>query len=247
MNKRWMLVVCGALLLTMPLAMSAGDKDREGKDREGRGPVVPGPNFGPGGEREGFGMRLTDEQETELLNAIKDRQPEVYRRLMESKDANPMRYRAALKNMWPWYQRVKGAPKEIQKAMIDEGDARVEVWRLVKALGQAKEAERAKLLGDLHDAVSRQFTAEQILREYRLNELEQQIGHLREELEQNRQQREQIIKDRLEELQRASTQPAMPHHRMGMGGMGGGPGGPGGSLTLPGPTSQPSHRKVAPK
>ena len=243
MNKRLTLILCGALLLAMPLAMSAGDKDRENKDREGRPAAGPGANFAPGGEREAFGAKLTDEQETELLAAIKERQPETYRRLMESKEANPMRFRLALRSMWPWFQRYKNAPRDIQKAMMDEGDARVETWRLIKALGQAKDGpEKTKLISELNEAVSKQFNAEQALREYRLNELEQQISHLREELEQRRSQRDQIMKDRVEELLRASTQPALREHlRLG-------PGVPG-VLPVPGAATQPAreHHKLAPK
>jgi ATP-dependent Lon protease len=203
MTKRTVLLWTAALLAAGPLVMWGADAFERPDVRPVVAPTGPGtPTSHPSR------FSLTEQQENDLLAVLKETQPENHRRLLELKKSSPDRFRWAMRAMWPWYQRYKSMPKEAQKAMLDEQDAKVEIWRIVEALPQAKDpAERAKLTSDLREAVSKQFGADQVLREYRLTELEQQIKRLREELQQRREQREQILKDRVEEWLRASTQP----------------------------------------
>jgi hypothetical protein len=216
MSKRAILVLVAASLV-LPLAILAGDPPDKGGVRPAADTPTSGPGFRP----------LTEQQETELMAALKDKDPENYKKLAELRESIPTRYRWALRGLWQWYQRYKGAPADLQKAMMDEQETRMATWRISRALGQAADpAEKTKLAAELRDALDKQFNAEQTLRECRLADLEQQIKHLREELDQRHQQREQILKDRMDDMIRSSTQPAPPRepghepgpgrdHRMG--------------------------------
>jgi hypothetical protein len=209
MSKSARLTVVVMFLAVVPLAILAAVGRDKPEGRRGPGIETSGPAT-PAAAVKG----LTEQQEEELMTTLKDTQPDYYKRLSDLKGSNPSRYRWALKSLWPWYQRFRNAPKEIQKALINEQEAKVEIWRIVRDLGQTKDpAETAKLTTDLKAAVSQQFNAEQVLRENRLNELEQQIKHLREELQQRRDQREQILDQRVQDLLKGPAEPAGDHKR----------------------------------
>jgi len=142
---------------------------------------------------------LTKEQETELLNALKEKLPGRYEDLMKLREEKPKAYRWALRGTWRWYQRWKNLPEEVQKAAITEQTERMRIVRILHAIGKAKDpAEKARLRKDLTDSAARLFDAEQERHRHRLQELKDQIRRLEEELRQRTEDRDKMIEQRVE-------------------------------------------------
>ncbi|GAG12560.1 unnamed protein product [marine sediment metagenome] len=142
---------------------------------------------------------LTKEQEAELLKALKEKLPGRYEALIKLREEKPRAYRWALRGTWRWYQRWKNLPEEVQKAAIVEQAERMQIVRILKAIGEAKDpAEKARLKKDLTESVARQFDAEQKRHRHHLQELKEQIRRLEEELRRRIEDRDKMIQQRLE-------------------------------------------------
>jgi hypothetical protein len=151
------------------------------------------------------GVRLTEAQEAELLEYVRQRRPQMYERLAGLKDSNPWRYRRSLKLLWHVYQRVQAMPADQREAFLAEHDARVEVMRLVEQLGAATDPEEVDALkGRLKAAIRDQFAAEQKHFEARLARLERQVIRLRAALKDRQSRQREIIEERYGRALKAS-------------------------------------------
>lgn len=158
------------------------------------------------------GRSLSEQQEKELLEALQEHQLGHYQRLMELQEEDPDRYQAALRSAWRWYRRWKTMPDEVQQAANDARNAKIAIYRITKELRRIEDSYmRTRLAKELRDAVRREFQAELVVREYRLDQLEAELNRLREELRQRREDAGEIIDARLErhlsEHIESSTQP----------------------------------------
>jgi len=147
--------------------------------------------------------RMTDEQETGMLEFLKQQRPEQYARLMKLKETSPDRYRWAAQGMWRWYRRWQRMSEE-ERA---EENARREIGRIIRKLRNAGDSEKAALREELRKAIKRHFEAEQARLEQRLKELEDRIKQLREDLKQRATQPGKILEDRFERWMRAASEP----------------------------------------
>jgi hypothetical protein len=182
----------------------AGTSSASGAEDQAR-PDESGPGFdGPlGGRRLGRGRfgSLTEEQEQELLTAIRKHNPDRYSRLMEMKKYNPRRYRRALPMLWRWYQEIQRMPEDLRGAVAEDVRLRVRVARLRRAHAAATESEtRERIERQLHEAIARRFEIEQKRFEYRLDRMAEHLKRLRSELESREKRREEIIEQRVETL-----------------------------------------------
>lgn len=139
---------------------------------------------------------LTDAQEKDALAYIKEHRPDEYDRLLKIKDDRPHLYRMALASTWHMMQ----MPAEIQKLAEQEQQARLKAWRLSREFLKADEAQKATLRKELTDTLGTAFDAEQQMRERRLAQLEDEIGHLRAQVKDRVEQRGRIIEENLKNL-----------------------------------------------
>jgi len=158
---------------------------------------------------------LTEEQEAELLKALKEKLPGRYEALMKLREEKNKGYRWALRGTWRWYERWKNLPEEVQKAAIVEQTERMQIVRILHVVGEAKgPAEKTRLKKDLAQSVARLFDAEQERHRHHLQELKDQIRRLEDELRQRTEDRDKLIEQRVERYL-AEGPPGLPGHGPG--------------------------------
>jgi hypothetical protein len=169
---------------------------------------------GPEAKQPGPAALITEQQETELLNALAEKRPEEASRLRRMKEENPRAYRAALHTAWRAYQVWKDLPPEMQKLQDVQARARLDAWRLVKELRGARDpADKERLRARLHEALAAEFAAEQAIREYRLDQLEEQLKRLRAEVKERADNRAQFIEKSIDDLLAGRNRALQPEGR----------------------------------
>ena len=147
-------------------------------------------------------VKLTPQQEAELIAAMKRSSPDdYYAYLMAAQKGDPKVYQKTLSWMWRKYERWRNAPKEIQEQMLVEQRAISEIGELVHAIRVEKDPPaRDRLKKRLMAAVARKFDAEIVLHDYRLKQFEQRVKKLRDDLVQRKADRDNKIKQQYELL-----------------------------------------------
>ncbi len=208
MTKRVILLLTVIALTPMPAALSAGAEGGGPTDNdEQRAEQSDEPTARPPGRRMARG--LTDEQEQELLDVLREHQPAHYEQLAQLREADPRRYRLALMSAWRWYQRWKTMPEEVREASTAARNAQITIFRIMRELRGVEDPQaHSRLVRELRTAVREQFAAEQIVREYRLSELEAELERLREELQHRQENASELIEEQVDHHIEAATRPA---------------------------------------
>ncbi len=203
-----------ALANVTAMAAQAGDEEGEKVRRdkgdeatEDRGRRAEADGEG-GRDRHGRRRRfsISEKEEAELLAALKKHRPEYYERLTEAREDKPFFYRMAIRRMWRWYQRWKTLPDELKDVEIRLQDAKISAWRLAKKIEQSgDEDEKAELKKQLKEILRKHFEAEMAMNEYHIRQLEERLEGLREHLESQKKQQDEIIKDRMQRVIRAAS------------------------------------------
>jgi len=145
------------------------------------------------------GEAISPEKEEELLANIKKRSPEMYERLVKLRQESPDRYRMMLLAASRRYRKFLGMPAGVREQAQIEHEARMKVYRALRAIRETKDAAKLSDLRDeLRQAVAEHFDAEQKGREKRLAFLEEQIKRLREDLKNRLENRDKVISERVE-------------------------------------------------
>ena len=217
MSKRLIAMLLAAGLGALP-GDAPGERDKRDAGKEVRSrPTRRAERRGRGlarrrGGRDRPGRQMTQQQEEELLSAIKKWRPGQYRRLTKLREDRPHVYRMALRRIWPRYEELKGmSDDERQRAMAGH-EARLRIWRLLQEAGRAPNSETKKrVIGELREPVSKVFEAEQARLENRLTRLEEEIRRVRQELKERAQRKDEIITERIERmLKTAARRPRRP-------------------------------------
>ncbi len=104
-----------------------------------------------------------------------------------------------------FYRRMADLPAEIQKTMADQREDRVERFDLLMEYRRATdEAVRAPLRQKISGLTSRLFDADQKLKEYKLEQLTQELEQLRAELKDRATRREELIAEAAEQFMATS-------------------------------------------
>jgi hypothetical protein len=142
---------------------------------------------------------LTEEQEAELLAALKEKLPYKYERLVKLREERPRAYRWALRGAWRSYQRWKDLPPEVQEAAITEQAERITSMRILHAIRDEEDPEKkARYKEQLKESVQRQFDAEETRQKHQLQVLKERILRLEEELKRRTEDRDKIIDEQVE-------------------------------------------------
>jgi hypothetical protein len=153
------------------------------------------------GPRRSRRVSLTQEQETQLLEWMKEHRPEDLERLENLKEENPTAYRWATARAYGVYQQFKMLSPEMQQAMIARQQARLRSWRLSRAYLQADDdKDRESIRQQLIDSLGEEFDLEQKIREYRLEQMAEQLERLRENLSQRCEHRDTIVENDMNKL-----------------------------------------------
>jgi len=154
---------------------------------------------------------VTPEQEAELLEMLKQRQPHRYERLLQFRESEPEKYRRLLPRAWQWYRYLQSLPEAVREVHLQLQDCRLEAWRLARKIAKADQPqEKAELQEKLQSTLGKQFDLEQRLLEQRLVELEEQLSRLRADLARRTAQRQEIIRRRAEGIVRGRSRREQP-------------------------------------
>ncbi len=154
---------------------------------------------------------VTAEQEAELLEMLKQRQPGRHERLVQLRKAHPDKYQRLLPRAWQWYQRFESLPPAVRKVHLQLQEVRLKKWRLSEKIAKTdRPKEKAKLKKKLVNTLGKQFDLEQRLLEQRLVELEEQLGRLRANLARRTTQRKEIIRRRSKAVLQGRHWPERP-------------------------------------
>jgi len=144
---------------------------------------------------------LTDQQETELLEFIKERLPQRYEGFVEFSEAKSRYYQFTMRRMWAWYEQWKLMSPQAQEASITEHDLRIEAFMVLRRFRETEDPdEREKIKAELLKALEDHFDAEQSLREVQLAELEERIEQVRQEIQQRAEDRDAIVAEQMERM-----------------------------------------------
>ena len=159
-------------------------------------------------EDDGPRFRLTEEQETEVLEHLRKTQPEEYKKILELKESQSRRYRWVIMERYRWYQRYKSMPQDVQKALVQQYEGRVKIARLRAALADRPDPEKTRQLQEeIRQQVTQLFDANQTIRKHYLKELEQRLERFKKEIEQRDARRAELIQEEVAQIL-ADPQPA---------------------------------------
>ncbi len=195
------------------LAAPADEGDGAGV-ADGRG-AAPGtrphgrgkPFFRDGDRRRGrFGRPLTESEQAEVLAYLKEHRPEIYEQATSLRQRDPRRYKRLLHMIHGLLRRLKGMPEELREAHETRQEAHVRMWRLAKSLESAEDPVARRMVEKkMREQAELYFDADQVIREYRLAQLAEQIRVLREELAARKKDREAVIEEMIQRTRSAAA------------------------------------------
>jgi len=154
---------------------------------------------------------LAPEQEEELLEFLRDKSPERHEHLLSLREADERAYRRTARALYLFMRRVKALPAHVQGPYIEMTDLTVEMWKRAQALRDLTDPqEKARHLAELRELAARRFDAEQVVREHRIAQLEEEIAHLRQQWKERSANRRQAIEESVSRFLRPATKPSSP-------------------------------------
>jgi len=187
----------------------------------GRGARAVGPDDGPASparvpasrpasrrspaRRWGFSER----QKREVLAFTKEHMPEQHKRLVRLLEDDPRRAGWLLRRLYRLYVNVRRYPPEVRRAAIARHQVRVAIYQAVRELRQAdSESQRRAIKARLAELLGQQFDHEQVVRDYEVKRLAEQVADLAAEVRRRRANRAAVIEARLKRLLAARPRPA---------------------------------------
>jgi hypothetical protein len=196
MMKRMILTgtVVLASLLTTAALLATERPDRPNKGT--RGDVRHGDKAG----RRGWGRRqLTDEQKAKAIEFAKTHSPELYQSLMKVKESKPEEYQRMVRGVYYRYRSLMHLPAETREMYMRYGKLRTQVYQARKKYHAATtDADRQQCKESLQKLLADSFDTQQSMRVHKLEQMEKQLAALREELKDNKANRDKILAERLE-------------------------------------------------
>ena len=151
-------------------------------------------------------MKLSAEQEKEVLEHLKQRRPEIYNEVIALKESDPARYRRTIKSIYPFVARMRKMSPEVAEAYETLQKTHVNLWKLARELSAVDSPERQKEIESaMRDEAAKQFEAEQMVRRQRLDELKQQIANLQNELDQRAKDSNSVIQETVDRFKRSAA------------------------------------------
>ena len=144
---------------------------------------------------------LTEEQEKEVLEYLKEKRPDLHKQAMEYREEDPDRYSRMIRPMHYFIQGIKGMAPELREAHEIRQSTRLDMWRLARELIETKDDRRKKEIRlQMHEQADKNFDAEQTVRQDRLRQLAEQIKQMQEDLKERARDRETVIVETVERM-----------------------------------------------
>lgn len=167
-----------------------------------------GPRFGPGpGPRTTASGRhheegqLSPEDKAKLMAFAKDNAPELYEKLTKLDKDDTVRSAILMNQVYRLYQSVQEYPPEVRPAVLDRHRLNVAIFHALRDFRAADtDAKREEAKKQIQTLLGQQFDNEQIVREYDIKRLAKQLEDLKAQVEQNKNNRQGVIADRLNRL-----------------------------------------------
>jgi len=77
-------------------------------------------------------VRLTAQQEKEVLDYLKSRRPEIHKEILAQREKDPSRFRRTLRSIYPFIVRMRKLPEPIGQAYETLQQTHVSLWRLAR-------------------------------------------------------------------------------------------------------------------
>ncbi len=206
MRRAMMIVLMAAACMIAASAAMASEPAAEAQadsTKDGAGIVLAqadsnaAPHMRPGGAKGKRRGPISEAEQAEALEFLRNRMPAQYERLEKLREEKPRHYRRELRQVYKLYRWWKEMPAKMREPTMRVRKARFKASRLVRKLRKTEDlAETEKLQGELKLAVAEHFDAEQKLQVIRLEMLKEKIELMDARLDQRGRQREQIIEKR---------------------------------------------------
>jgi len=146
---------------------------------------------GPGAE----GPALTEAQEKELTDFLKEADPKMHERMSAGGREMPMMKRRRLAQLWKLYQ-----DPESRALFVKRAKANASVRELAAQYRKAGEKEKPAIKAKLTTATGELFDVDQANKELQLKKMQDGISKLKEKTAKRRQLKDKIVARRVEQL-----------------------------------------------
>jgi septum formation topological specificity factor MinE len=203
------LTVVGQSQKPAPSASPAGPSVTDTSKLTKKDPFGKLPFGTPGMERDGAGrgpgpkQPLTDEQIKQTVDVLVEIQPELGRQLEALGQKDPEQLRQQVAKLSPrlkWLVYQKSHDPEGYAVRVEEQRLQLQAADLAHKIREADPKMAAQLKSELHSVLEKHFEARNKVVEHELISLEKRIQRLRDDLKMQRDQKDQIIDERMEQL-----------------------------------------------
>jgi hypothetical protein len=184
----WLTILLAVALLAPSLAVAQPDKDDDAQ---------PGRHDAAEGRRSTEAEPITEEQETELLEALGSRYPHRRDELLKLKENKPDIYSHVITRLWHWYEEWQRLPDDAKEFAMEEQELSIQAIKLVRKWHMAEPEEQPTIMEELREVLTRKFEVNQKLREVRLAAMQKQIEQLRKENAERSANQDEIIGEQL--------------------------------------------------
>jgi len=144
---------------------------------------------------------LDEKRRREVIAFAHKHMPELVQRLEKLTRTKPQRARVAMRQLHDLIRRIRAMPAAVGDAAIAVHKLNVAVHTAgARARRAAEPAEKDKLTGQMRALLRKQFDHEQVVDEFMVKRLGQQLAFLKTELRRRRRERAEIIAKRAERL-----------------------------------------------
>lgn len=175
------------------------DHDRRGSDRDRPGP--PPPFYGPP-RHQPLETPLDEERVQHILNLMEEMDPGSTDRLLELREEHPDRFEGFMSHVGPhvlYMNYLHENDPPAYKLRRQEHELGIKAMRLGhRARTADDEAEKQAHREELREVLDQQFEVRTQLLEHEMGQLERRLDHLREQVAEQRDNRERFVDRRLE-------------------------------------------------
>jgi len=195
------------MLLLTAAAVAAGAlwslADERKRAADANAPAAKAPSTGAAAHtRAAYPAELTRQQEEKVLAYAKRKSKDYYERIVKYRQTEPKYYQATLRALLPLAEQYERMPQRVRDA-YDRLDLAnySKLWQLARDIQKTADAGvKARLEAELYQLTAVRFEAEQIIREYRIQQIMEQAKRLQKDLEERAANREAVIRESYEQM-----------------------------------------------
>lgn len=157
---------------------------------------LPAPAFGEGeGKEAKAGPPLSVSEEREILDFVREQDPEMGKHLLEATKDNPGMFHMKMAELANMYRNP-----DLRPIFSRNLKAEAKVRRLSEAYRKASGKEKESMRADLEQALGEQFDAKLAGHETHIQKMQEEISRQKERIAKRKALKEQIVKKRVAEM-----------------------------------------------